>query len=309
MNDVASYDIAVSFADERRSYVEEVVEACKQRGIAVCYDRDKTNEWWARNIRGDHGAVEAAEIRYFVPFISTEYLAKPSQVDEFAVAMMTAVKLGAEHVLPVLVGDAPVPAELLHPHIGYLRSEEHPPEQLAEQLAARIDRAAAAGQQPRALTDVVTDALRPSQPVAIPADFSKYGEQEQALRYLGEQFQAAAPRLRSRGFVATVRRTESLVAIRIERRGDTVYALDIQRGGMGGDETVNFVVGLHDASSTCSNGWARPVYDQDAGVAKLEMHDLSVFGNFNSETRGYTRDELFSALWQRITGLLKQVSR
>jgi hypothetical protein len=294
MSDDMTYDIAVSCTDDRRSYVEEVVDACKQRGISVLYDEDKTNEWWAERARS--GAVSGIHVRYFVPFVS-------APTDGFSAAMLAAVKRGDAHVLPVLVADVSIAPELLHPHIAYLRSDKRTPDQLADRFAAKAET-----QQPIAMTELLTSALQASEIGAIPADFSRYEEQELTLRYLGQQFQAIAPQLRARGLVGTVRHTESLVTVRIERRGDTIYALDIQRGGMGGDDTINFVVGLHDRSSTCTNGWARPIYDKESGRAVLEMHDLSVFGNGGSANRTYPREELFSALWNRILVHLDGVS-
>ena len=55
----------------------------------------------------------SSQTRFFVPFLSTEYLSKPIPMDEFSSAMMTAVKQGDGYILPVLVGDVRVPADLL----------------------------------------------------------------------------------------------------------------------------------------------------------------------------------------------------
>lgn len=289
MSDGASYDIAVSFAEEQRSYVVDVVEACRQRGMTVLYGPEHVHDWWARKGEGD---LPDARVRFFVPFVST--------VEEFVAAMLRAVKAGDAHVLPVLVGDVAVPADLLHPQVSYLRGVEYQADQLAAALAGRVERAEETDQKWARLAAVVIQARETRAPTAVPVSFSRYAEQDAALRYLGEQFAAAAPGLARRGFVGSVHRGDSRVAVRIERAGDTVYALDIQRGGIGGDDTVNFVLGRHDPGSVCSNGWARPVYDVQAGAPKLELHDLSVLGGSNGESRTYTKEELFTALWQRV---------
>jgi hypothetical protein len=307
VNEVVSYDVAVSFDEGQRSVVEEVVEACRERGLTVLDGAEHTHEWWARKSAGD---LPAARVWFFLPLVSA--------VDEFTTAVLRAVRAGDQHVLPVLVGDVTVPADLLHPHVAYL----HTGNQLAEALAGRVEQAEAAGWERARLAEVVTAALEPEQeqvpasvalsvepsvePVAtsVPATFSRYAEQDAVMRYLGEQFVAAAPALGRRGFVGTVHRGDTRIALRVERAGDTVYALDIQRGGIGGDETVNFVVGLHDAASACTNGWARPVYDAGAGAARLELHDRSVFGSRDPEPRLLTAEELFAALWQRIDTVL-----
>ena len=104
------------------------------------------------------GLVYSSQTRYFVPFLSTEYLAKPIPMDEFSSAMMTAVKRGDGYVLPVLIGDVQIPPDLLHPHIHYLRAKDHTPEQLALQLQAKVNQAKAAGQQAREVGTVVQQA-------------------------------------------------------------------------------------------------------------------------------------------------------
>jgi len=278
------YDVAVSFAEEQRDAVGEWVEAWRQRGLTVLHGPEQTHEWWSHKESGD---LPAARVRFFVPFLSS--------VDDFASAMLRAVKSGDENVLPVLVGSVAVPAPLRHPHVAYLRDSDN----LTESLAARIE----ASDLSAPVADIIDGAKDFAEPVAVPATFSRYAEQDAALRYLGEQFAAALPGLGRRGFAGSVHVGDSRIAVRVERAGDTVYALDIQRGGIGGDETVNFVVGRHDAGSACSNGWARPVYDLSAGAALLELHDLSLLAR-GTEPRAYRREELFAALWQRINTVL-----
>ena len=293
---MSEYDVAVSFAEEQRSAVEEVVEAFKQRGLTVLHGPEQTHEWWAHKEGGD---LPDARVRFFVPFVS--------EVDDFTTAALRAVKAGDEHVLPVLLGDVAVPPDLLHPHVAYVRGTA--PEPLTEALVARIETAEAVGGERALVSDVVSRVKavapvqeEPAEP-AVPAGFSRYTEQDATLRYLGAQFAAALPRLERRGFVGTAHVGETRIAVRVERAGDTLYALDIQRGGIGGDETVNFVVGKPDGAAALTNGWARPVYDTGAGVAVLEVHDFSVLGG-SGTARSYRREELFTALWQRIDAVL-----
>ncbi|MFE9746390.1 hypothetical protein ACFYOT_15915 [Saccharothrix saharensis] len=291
---MSEYDVAVSFAEEQRSAVEEVVEAFRQRGLTVLHGPEQTHEWWAHKEGGD---LPAARVRFFVPFVA--------EVDDFTTAALRAVKAGDEHVLPVLLGDVTVPPDLLHPHVAYVRGTQ--PDRLTEALVARIEAAEAVGSARALVADVVTG-IKGVTPVAeepepvVPATFSRYAEQDATLRYLGEQFAAALPGLARRGFAGTAHVGDLRIAVRVERAGDTVYALDIQRGGIGGDETVNFVVGKQDGSAL-TNGWARPVYDTGAGAAVLEVHDFSLLGG-GGAPRAYRREDLFDALWQRIESVL-----
>lgn len=289
VEEIPSYDLAISLPEDRQSGTHELEDASRQRGLTVLHDPERTHEWWARKSAGD---LPDVHVRFFVPVISA--------LDDFTTAMLRAVATGDRHVLPVLADDVVVPPELLHPHVSYRRDGDH----LIEELAGRVERAETAGWERGRLADVVTRAREIEPPAAVPVTFSRYVEQDAALRYLGEQFAAAIPRLRGRGFTGTTHHGDERIALRIERAGDIVYALDVQRGGIGGDETLNFVVGLHDTASACTNGWARPIYDTETGTAKLELHDHSVFGRDRTEPRTLTREELFTALWQRIDSVL-----
>jgi hypothetical protein len=80
--DSASYDIAVSFAEEQRAVVDEVVEACRQRGLTVLESND----------------LPEAQVRFLVPFVST--------ADEAPVS--------DEHVVPVVTGEHAASSPHLH---------------------------------------------------------------------------------------------------------------------------------------------------------------------------------------------------
>ena len=209
-----TYDIAVSFAGEHRDYVEQTVEACRELHLRVFYDRNMNNEWWGKNFIREQRKVYGSQTRYFVPFISSEYLAKPIPMDEFSAAMMTAVKQGDGYVLPVLIGDVHVPPDLLHPHIHYLRAKDYTPGQLATQLQAKVGQAEASGQDVRKIISVVQEAMALRLPKVVPAEFSKYEELELVFAYLGEQFTAAAPHLRLRA--SYVRLTEPMTGFPFE---------------------------------------------------------------------------------------------
>ena len=146
-----TYDLAVSFAGEHRDYVERTVRACSELGLRVFYDRDMSNEWWGKNFIREQRKVYGSQTRYFVPFISGEYLSKPIPMDEFSAAMMTAVKQGDGYVLPILIGDVQVPLDLLHPHIHYLRARDFTPQQLAAELHAKVKQAGLLARKPATL--------------------------------------------------------------------------------------------------------------------------------------------------------------
>jgi hypothetical protein len=301
------YDLAVSFASEHRDYVQQTVRSCEQLGLLVFYDKNMSNEWWGKNFIREQRTVYGSQTRYFVPFISTEYLSKPIPMDEFSSAMMTAVKQGDGYILPVLIGDVQVPADFLHPHIHYLRAEDYTPIKLAEQLQAKVAQAKSSGQSTRGIDDVVQEAMKVRLPKVVPAEFSKYQELQTVFDFLRDQFQLAVPQLHPLGFIGTVTKSDNQVSVRIETHGQTVYSLDIIKGGSWGDDKLTFAVGRHRMPGNSSNGWVTPFYDKAAGCPKLKMLNFSVLPQSETE-REFTKEELFKALWSRLVEQLELLS-
>jgi hypothetical protein len=138
--DPYEYDLAVSFAGAQRAYVERFVDACKQLGLRVFYDRDMAVTYWGRNFiyefRSIYGGTAA---RFVLAFISAEYLTTPYPQDEYAAATEQAFRrAGQPYLLPVVVGDVTIPPELLNPAIGWLRADDHTPTQLADMTLRRL---------------------------------------------------------------------------------------------------------------------------------------------------------------------------
>lgn len=205
----------------------------------------------------------------------------------------------------MLIGDVQIPPDLLHPHIHYLRANEYTPSQLAEQLRDKVSQAKNSGQSTRSIDDVVQEALEVRTPKVVPSDFSKYAELQTTFDYLANQFQAAAPQLRLSGFICTVSKTDDRMSVRVELRGDTVYSLDVNKGGSWGDDKLTLAVGRHRLSGNSINGWVSPFFDKQAGHPKLKMLDFSVLGGSSGE-RELTKEDLFSALWDRMVDQLER---
>jgi len=195
--------------------------------------------------------------------------------------------------------------ELIHPHVHYLRAEQYRPAELAGEMQRRVGVASKAVQQPRNIGEVVQEAVELRLPKVVPHTFSKYKELQAVFDFVGAQFQAAIPRLYERGFVGTVERMERRLSIRIERAGETVYALDIYKGGSFDDDKLEFGIGRHRLGGNGINGYARPFFDKDAGHPMLEMTDFSVLGSFGAGTQQLTKEELFDKLWNRIVDQLE----
>jgi hypothetical protein len=117
----------------------------------------------------------------------------------------------------------------------------------------------------------------------------------------------ALSQLSSLGFAGRARVNGGILAVRIERQGETVYALDVQRGGFSGDDQLDFVVGgTRFGGGTGSNGYATPYFDRVSGQSRLRMMDFSVLGIAGGSEQTFTKEELFSRLWDRIVEQLER---
>jgi hypothetical protein len=299
------YDIAVSFAGEQRDYVSRTVDACKQLGLNVFYDKDKNNEWWGKNFIRQQRDVYSSKTRFFVPFISSEYLSKPVPMDEFEAAMMTAVKQGEGYILPVLMGDAEVPPDLLHPHIGYLRAEDFTPEALAQELQKRVGASEQAGTAPTEIGPVVEHALELRMPKIVPSSWSKYEELDRIFDKVVADFKRGAAQLRQQDLICSVRERPDHMIARVERGSETVAGLDVHRGTQMGDDHITWSTNYSMGSSNSFNGWATPVFDKERGEALVEVSDMAHMMT-SRDDGAVTYDEFVALLWER---LVEQVER
>ena len=300
------FDIAVSFAGEQREYVERTVEAAKAAGLRVFYDRDMTVEWWGRNFVVEQRKVYGSRTRYFVPFISTEYFSKPFPRDEFDSAMLTAVKQGDGYILPVLMGDVRVPAELLHPHVAYLKSDAYTPEQLAEVFCKKVGAAADSGQEPRDVTSVVQSALRLPMP-RVPHDFDKYEQMRSAFDYLLKQFEHAAVQLQSAGFPSRVREAGKSFTFRVDRWGKNICTLGVSKRAGRFDPRLCFNTKIRIVRRNAAVATAVPFFDVQDGQPKLKLVDWSLLHDKHyPNVRPFSKEKLFRELWAHVVKKLEQ---
>lgn len=299
------YDFAFSFAGEQRPYVEDTVRACKALGLRVFYDRDKNNEWWGGSFIREQRATYSSRTRYFVPFISREYLNKPVPMDEFSAAMMTAVKQGDGYILPVLMDDVEVPADLLHPHVHYLHASQYTPDELARELQTKLGRAKAGGQQPESLERVVKHALQMRMPRIVPDMWSKYDELDRVFAYLAEGFNQGVEQLRARGLAASVRSGQGRLVVRVERAGETVAGIDVWQTSDLGDDRIAWSQNWGASSSNAYNGWATVRFDAHAERAVVDVSDLTLMSS-GQAGEGSTEQGFLAHLWNIV---IDQVER
>lgn len=137
------YQVALSFAGEQRSYVEDVAKALVARHIAVFYDRFRANELWGNDGAEYFHKVYSRDTQYVVMFISAEYVAKAWTRLERRSAISRQMKDSVEYILPVRFDATDVPG--LPDTLQYLPADRFTPAQLAVEIAKKLGIAATAG--------------------------------------------------------------------------------------------------------------------------------------------------------------------
>lgn len=303
---VQIYDIAVSFAGAQRALVEPVVRACQVLGIKTFYDKDNTVEFWGRNfITGMRAIYGGTRARYFVPFLSNEYLASAYPMDEFTTAMRRAIEVSADnYILPIVVGPVEVPAELLNPAIGILRLEDYSTDELARIIADRVCVARERRQEPREVTGVVDQTFGVRLPRLPTADFAPYEILETALAYVGSLFQREADKLTPFGVTCLVRVSSTALDVRVDRQGRPVCGLRLYFTDTFRDDRLLMAFQWPRITGDSFNGWVTAEWDADRGTPALQVTDMALGATTPTMA---TADELFHLLWGKIIDHLEHV--
>ena len=130
------YQVALSFAGEQRSYVEEVARHLRKQAIAVFYDDFEKVRLWGRSGTEEFHEAFARQSAYVVMFISRAYVEKAWTRHERQSALSRMIREQDEYILPVRFDDTPVPG--LPDDIIYQRASEHTPAQLSAMIADKL---------------------------------------------------------------------------------------------------------------------------------------------------------------------------
>ena len=131
------YDVALSFAEEDRSFVSDVAEYLRQHDIRFFYDDDKRIETWGINLYTYLDKVYREEATYCVLFISRYYKEKRWTNHERVRAQARAFYENQEYVLPFKFDNTEI--EELQDSIAYLTVERYNAAQLAQAIVDKVE--------------------------------------------------------------------------------------------------------------------------------------------------------------------------
>ncbi|SDC79224.1 toll/interleukin-1 receptor domain-containing protein [Actinokineospora iranica] len=130
------YDVCLSFAGERRAYVERVAAALKARDVRVFYDTYEQANLWGVDLFEHLDKVYGSWSHFCVLFASREYAEKVWTSHERKSAQARAVRTKGDYILPARFDRTEIPG--LRDTLGYIDLTGLEPEKLAELVVAKL---------------------------------------------------------------------------------------------------------------------------------------------------------------------------
>jgi hypothetical protein len=141
------FDIAVSFAGEDRSFVEDVIRVLDEQGdekVRVFYDRNYRYEAWGKDLIEHFSHVYLKRARYVVMFISAAYAEKEWTRLERRTSLMRALRQKTEYILPVRLDNTELEdLQGFLPSTHYLHADEEGSEGVAAGVRYKLGNATA----------------------------------------------------------------------------------------------------------------------------------------------------------------------
>src|SRR5215216_422286 len=130
------YDIAVSFAGEDRSVVEEFVNALTANDVSVFYDSWEQAQLWGKDLYQHLDMIYRQAAQYCVIFISENYVKKAWTKHELRSAQARAFQQNSEYILPIKLDDTELPG--LPSTIAYIDLRHTSIKEIVNSLSEKI---------------------------------------------------------------------------------------------------------------------------------------------------------------------------
>jgi len=130
------YDLALSFAGENRSYVEEVAGGLKAAGVSVFYDKFEKADLWGKNLIEHLAEIYGHRSRFVVMFVSKEYVEKAWTTHERRHAQDRALLAQSEYILPARFDDTVVPG--MTSTVGFVDLRHTSPDELVRLILQKL---------------------------------------------------------------------------------------------------------------------------------------------------------------------------
>lgn len=133
-----TFDFAISFSRECRPQATELAALLVDKGASVFYDHSYLEHLLGKQLDDELGWIFGSATRFFVPFVSAGYTARPWPQYEWSIAKLEAERREEEFILPLRVDDSHLVGLL--DTVGYLDLRDHELPQVAELLMSKLVR-------------------------------------------------------------------------------------------------------------------------------------------------------------------------
>ncbi|PSK93493.1 TIR domain-containing protein [Taibaiella chishuiensis] len=132
------YDVALSFAEEDRAFVDIVARLLKERDVRIFYDDDKRVMTWGRDLRHDLDKVYRLQARLCVVFVSEAYGRKYwTSFEMFRIRARALFQRRRVYFLPYLMDESEYARALMD--IGCLTRKNRDEHGLADAIVEKLN--------------------------------------------------------------------------------------------------------------------------------------------------------------------------
>ena len=132
------YDFGLSFAGEDRKHPEKLAQLLRDEHVRVFYDRDEEADLWGQDLYQKFQNVYVQECRFFIPFMSANYIAKWWTKHELKQAQARDFKSNVEYILPLRLDDTELPG--INDTTAYIDLRKQTIEDVAQLCLAKLVR-------------------------------------------------------------------------------------------------------------------------------------------------------------------------
>ncbi len=131
------FDVALSFAEEDREYVQKVAEYLRSEDISIFYDQFERIKLWAKDLITELPSIYSLErSRTVVVFASENYKKKIWTIVEFKSAILSSLKTDKEFLLPARFENVSLPG--LSDSIVWIDLRKISPEQFGSMIIEKL---------------------------------------------------------------------------------------------------------------------------------------------------------------------------
>lgn len=130
------YDVALSFAEEDREYVDQVARILVSSNVRVFYDSYEEADLWGKDLYTHLNDIYQNRAKFTIIFISKYYSSKLWTNHECKSAQTRAFRERREYILPARFDDSEIPG--LSQTIGYINLQKKSPSELCALILKKL---------------------------------------------------------------------------------------------------------------------------------------------------------------------------